>query len=185
MLNNIEFELLPNNASIKGISRLSLLEALLGLAVVLVIFATGWLSGENALWVALAVVLLTAVYLLGFQASGRGVVELSADRLIVRSRSGRRRQIHAWTDIAEIRLITMRQIGAPQRVFAAITRVDADLPLIELRLKRWVRSNPLFGGIGSLKFGIPAPMKSIRMYVRDPEGLVRVAQSYLRAGPRA
>jgi len=156
--------------------------ALFGLALLVVAFATGWLSGERAVWVALTVILLTAGYLLGFQAMGRGVVELSADRLIVRSRSGRRRQVHAWADIAEVRLNTMRQIGAPERILAAITRVE-DLPFIELRLRRGARANPLFGQIGSLRFGMPGPMKSIRIYVQDPEGLVRAAQSYLRAGP--
>jgi len=116
---------------------------------------------------------------------GRGVVEISADRLIVRSASGRRRQTHTWTDIAEIRLNTLRQIDALERIWAAITRVDADLPLVELRLRRGVRLNPLSGEIGSVKFGIPGLLKSVRIYVTDPEGLVWAAQPYLRADLRA
>jgi len=183
MLKNTEFELLPNSPQVKGLTRLFSVAALPGLTVVVVAFATGWLSGEGTVGVALTVILLTAAYLWGFQAMGRGVVEISPDRLIVRSRSGRRRQIHTWTDIAEIRLNTMRQIGAPDRIFAAIARVDADLPFVEVRLKRRLRVNPLFGQIGSFKFGTPGLLKSVRIYVRDPDGLVRAAQSYLNPRP--
>ena len=185
MPDNIEFELLPNSPAAKGHARLWSVAALPGVALILAAFAVGWLSGSDAFFIGAMISLLIAGYLWGFRAMGRGVVELSADRLIVRSRSGRRRQTHAWTDIAEIRLNTLRQISTLERVWAAITRVDADLPFVELRLRRGVRLNPLSGVMGSVKFGTPGLLKSVRIYVRDPEGLVRVAQSYLRAGPRA
>ena len=185
ILDKIEFELLPNSPAIKEHVRMWPVAALLGLGLILVMFAVGWLSGEGAVGVALGDVLLAAAYVLWFRARGRGVVELSADRLIVRSASGRRRQIHAWTDIAEIRLNTLRRIGTFQRIWAAVTRVDADLPFVELRLKRGARANPLSGEIGSIKCGIPGPLKSVTFYVRDPEGLVRAAQSYLVAAPRS
>ena len=154
-----------------------------GLALILAAFAVGWLSGERALWVGMTLVVLSASAWWWFRGMGRGMVELSPDSLIVRSRSGR--QVYTWVDIAEIRLNTLRQIGTGERIWAGITRVDADLPLVELRLKRGVRLNPLSGDMGSVKFGLPGFLKSIRIWVKDPEGLVRVANSYLRADPRA
>ena len=183
--NGIEFELLPNSPAVREHTRMWPVACLLALALILVMFAVGWLSTEGAVGTALAAILLTVCYVLGFRAKGRGVVELSADRLIVRSRSGRRRQTHAWSDIAEVRLNTLRRIGTFQRIWATITRVDADLPFVELRLRRGVRMNPLSGEIGSVKFGAPGLLKTITFYVRDPEGLVRVAQSYLRLSPPA
>jgi hypothetical protein len=183
ILDKIEFELLPNSPQVKGHTRLWSVTALPGLALILLAFAVGWLSKSDAFFIGVMLVLLIAGYLWGFRAMGLGVVEISADRLIVRSRSGRRRQTHTWTDIAEVRLNTLRRIGTFQRIWATITRVDADLPFVELRLRRRARFNPLSGEIGSVKFGTPGFLRSITFYVRDPEGLVRVANSYLRFAP--
>ena len=185
MLKNTEFELLRNSPDVGVVTRGASLIFLPGLILALVAFVAGWFSAETALSCGMFFVLLTVVFYWWVRYISRGVVEVSADGLVVRSLSGGRGQIHAWTDIAKVQLNTLRRVGAPERSLAAITRVDADLPFVEIRLKRGARLNPLSGKIGSLKFGVPTPRKSIRIYVRDPEGLVRIAQSYLRAGPSA
>ena len=183
MLKSTEFELLPNSPDVRVVTRGASLAALPGLTLTLVAYVTGWFSGETALFCGIGFLLLTAVFYWWIRGTSRGVVEVNADRLLVRTRSGR--QVYAWTDIAEIRLNTMRQTAtrlAP--IFAAVAGADPDLPFVELKLKRLPRVGLVFNEFGSLRFGIPRLMgKSVGFYAKDSEGLVQAAQSHLGAGP--
>ena len=152
--------------------------ALIGHGINIAIYLTGNGDGEGALAVGLFLVLGPAGFAINMWLMRRGVVLLKADELEVRTRLGR--LLYAWDDIAEMRAVIFRDLGFTDRLWARLTGLNPDLWLVKVALRRSNRLGWIPGRFGTNIPGIPVPgMKTVYIYVSDPEGFVRAANAFL------
>ena len=174
----MEFPLVPNNPNVRGITRMLLGIAFVGLAVTLGLYAAGKFDGETTLFISLFLILGPLPAAWQYRQRSKGVVRLGGEGLVVRARMGGN-QAYKWEHIAEVRLSTLAEHGALNRLGARMAGLDENEPFVELRLNRSLRVPLLPGQFGTAVVGIPSlAFKTVALYVTDPEGLVRAAQPF-------
>jgi hypothetical protein len=151
--------------------------ALVGLVVTLGLYALGKIDRFDALLFSLFFVAIGTLWVRGFRELGKGTVELTHEGILVRG-SGGRAQDFGWKDIAEVRVSSPSGRWSVDRLWTRVDGAGEDAPFVEVKLKR-SRLPIVLDRYGTL-WGIPGlGPKTLRLYVTDPEGLVRAAQPFL------
>ncbi len=165
---------LEDNPQDKGGVTVLLLLAIAGEIVVLVLsdgdLETGLVSALFLFALSLSVVVYAWLM-------SRGLIEITDERLELRI-SVERRSIR-WSDITEAQVRTISQLGTADRFFTTVAGAHQDRRLVEISLRRsirgaillWRKSDPDVAGLPMF------PLKLIRVYVSDPEGLVHAVNT--------
>lgn len=129
--------------------------------------------------------LLGAIFLIGTSVAvavmwlrmGRGLVEITNERLELRIPSAA--QSYTWNDVVRARLLTIAQLGRYERFLAGLARGRENQVLVEISLRRSVRSPLLpWQKADPDAIGLPSfSLKEFRVYVADPEGLVNAVNA--------
>ncbi len=173
----MQFRLIAN-PPVKGAVLVLLFVAAAGEIAVLVVFLTT-ANVESALAVGLGVLAMAVMVPLSFWLMSLGVIELTEERLELRTVLDKR--LIEWRDIATARVRTVSQLGRVDRIFARLARSSDSCPLVEIGLKRSFRLAILpWHRDGTDAIGLPAlPSRRIRAYVSDPERLVDAIAEFL------
>jgi len=180
-LHGIEFPLEQNNSTSRLMIRFSVGLMAVGLAAALGLFFAGH---PETPYVALFSVMYGLALIWSFRRMYAGVVELRRDRLIMRPKAGR--QEYPWHDIDAIRLSTWNDGPAAERAMLRLFRVDLREPFVEVRLRHAIRTKVRLWGsdiMGTDITGIPTGLKTVRIFVVNPETVAALATQYwLEAG---
>jgi hypothetical protein len=153
--------------------------AFVGLIFVLSLYASGNAGGEPTLFASLFLALGPVGAVWQYRQMSKGTVKLSPEGLLVRARMGAN-QTYRWEHIAEVRLSTLAEHGALNRLWARLIGASENAPFVELRLSRSLRVPLVPGQHGTAVSGIPTLMlKKVALYIVDPEGFVEAAQPFL------
>ncbi len=175
-----QFPLMPNSPPIRTMIRWLRGMAVLGLVVVWCLFAARVFDIVDALMMSAFSIAFAAMTTWGFRRAGKGTVQLTRDGIFVwgHGRRGKVGYNYEWKDIAEVRLVTPRGYIPRDWVGARMGIVDEKPAFVEIRLTRPLlplipdRWGTLWAirGLGS---------RTVKLYVADPQGLVRAAQPFL------
>ena len=161
--------------SMAGLIMVLAVGTLVGLAIVVGVYAAGFFTGEDAVINAIFLISLLGAASVHIWLMRRGVVRISPSRLEVRTRF--EKQYYAWDDIAEVRVIRRDQMALMDRLWWAVMRVDTDRRLVELRLRRSLRISLRGGRSGTDIDGIPTLIfKIARVYVVDIDRFAQIVE---------
>ena len=159
--------------SVAGLIKVLAVGTLVGLAIVVGVYAAGFFTGEDAVINAIFLISVLGASSVHIWLMRRGVVRISPSRLEVRTRF--EKQYYAWDDIAEVRVIRRDQMALMDRLWWAVMRVDTDRRLVELRLRRSLRISLRGGRSGTDIDGIPTLIfKIARVYVVDIDRFAQI-----------
>ena len=138
---------------------------------------------ESGLIAAIFLFALSLSVVVIFWLMSRGLIEITDERLELRIPV--ERQSIRWTDIVRVQVRTISQLNIFDRFLATVAGTHQDRCLVEISLRRpirlpflpWQKSGPDAIGLPSLS------MKVVRVYVSDPEGLVRAIAKHLQRNP--
>lgn len=161
--------------SVAGLIKVLAVGTLVGLAIVVGVYAAGFFTGEDAVINAIFLISVLGASSVHIWLMRRGVVRISPSRLEVRTRF--EKQYYAWDDIAEVRVIRRDQMALMDRLWWAVMRVDTDRRLVELRLRRSLRISLRGGRSGTDIDGIPTLIfKIARVYVVDIDRFAQIVE---------
>lgn len=174
---------LADNPPVKGGVLFLLLVATVGEIAILVAFLVTD-DAEPALAAGISLLVMAVAVALSAWLMHRGVIKLTEERLEVRTVADKR--LIKWTDIAEARVRTVSQLGKVDQILARVAGSDNSRRLVEIGLKRPFRLAFLpWQQDGMDAIGLPSlPSRMIRLYVSDPEGLVRAVDAHLERGSK-
>ncbi len=155
---------------LKGGVLVLLLFASAGVIALLVGFAKAG-DMESGVMSAIFVIAMSVVFVAGAWRMSRGVVEVTDERLELRI-PGDQQSIR-WTDVVGAQVRTIADLNIFDRILATLAGTHHDRRLIEVRLRRPIRLPFLpWQKAGPDAIGLPSfPMKVLRLYVSEPEGL--------------
>ncbi len=138
-------------------------------AVTVVTIAWSIASGIDvtaAIWGLIGIVVLSGTFALWIQMIGRGSVTLNGDGIAIET--FQLKQKYKWEHVSDVRL-------EPR------SRHPDEPATVRVHLSRSKRLSLIPGRGGTDAFGIPSlVLKTLRLQVNDPEGLVAAAHSFLR-----
>lgn len=176
----VQFPIALENTFLKVMTRLLLGGAMAGNAVILGLFVAGTVDWVDALTMGLIANVSPVGVLWGLRRAQQGVAELRTTHLVVQTRGGR--QVYRWEDIADVQVTTMEDSSPLESLLVRAVGLDADEPVVKLRLKRSVRVGllPLRSpDYGTDVFGIPSLLvRTVYLYVQDPDGFAAQARRF-------
>jgi hypothetical protein len=150
--------------------------ALVGLAVVMGLYAAGKIDGFDAVLLSLFFIAVGTLWVWGFRRSSKGTVQLTHEGIFVQWDRGRTHD-YQWKDIADVRLRSATVHGIVDGPWARLGRPE-NASFVEVKLSR--SRLPIFSDRYGTLWGVRGLWpKTVRLYVTDPEGLVRAAQPFL------
>jgi len=142
-------------------------------AVTLITIGWSIISGIDVttiIWALVGIAVFSGSFALWIQIIGTGWVTLKADGIVVET--FQLRQKYAWEHVSDVRL--EGSSGHP-------SSSDIEPATVKVELSRSKRLSLIPGRGGTDTFGIPSlVLKTLRLQVNDPEGLVAAAHSFLR-----
>ena len=174
----MEFGFISNNPQTRALSLYIATPCLAILLVNLILFVTGIVNGEKALFAGLGLTLAPAAAIWNVQQYGRGSACPDPSQLVVRTRGWT--HSYNWADIADVSLTSLGEKGTAVRLWARILFWPEAEPLVELRLKRPLRIGLWPGRYGTRPIGVPLiGGKRVPLFLKEPESFVRTAKGYL------
>ena len=176
----LEFELVPFGRH-PGARFLTVV--LLGIGIIACIvtgllFVAGFVSGELTVYV-FGTSLVGGVFMTWrFWRENKGSVEIEPEMLIIKTGAGR--DSYGWDSVESVRLTNFAQLGGFSDLSARFMRLDRTSPFVEVKLLKAARV-PLFGsGSSTDAFGIPQLIRTLHLYIVDPQDFIKRATPFLR-----
>ncbi|MEX0800845.1 MAG: hypothetical protein WD379_06480 [Dehalococcoidia bacterium] len=175
-----EFRVVPNNPETRFLSIAYSIPFVGMLIFVLVSFIAGVVGQQDALIMALVLVVVGGAVILNIQRNGRGSAVMASSGLVVKTRGST--NTYSWADVADVVLTSFAERGSWGRLVKRLTLWPERERFVELRLKRSLRQGLLPGRYGTRIKGIPLiGGDRIALYVDDPASFVRSAKTHLGA----
>lgn len=156
---------------------LSFVASVLAALVVFVLVSEG--EFPNPIPFSLSALFLAVVMSLA-QRAWSGTIIVAADALVFKRKLGR--WTFPWRDISEVCVTTLAQSGRFRRTYCAFLGLDIRRRFVEIRLKRWVKLNPITLRVSTRGLGIAIPFqRKVWLYPDNPEALVSSTQAHFRS----